>query len=322
MGPSSSSLYCATTNSLRKVTRKPKRKAVGDTLSKSKKGRVSSATFQKKLVVFKYMGEDAPNKFTRADRNIIVRGLLPAIMVEATEEEIRKEIGDVFRSEPDFSDCGSHDFEFIDMSGKQASVPQCKTGFPWDGRAVRELAGSGCLYVRLTSDIGFFPSEDDETINKNQPSDSDSMPSFREISSSHSRSSIAGTSSADCGSSSKIESSQSPVVTLQSSLGTSSSTPLDLTQTPVSSPPSSAESPPPAFQFQYEKADPFENLKKLSELFPHVTTDQLSFIYNLPKRNNFNLAVECIMEGPSFESLCDIACSSLMYRLVKVLVFM
>ena len=86
----------------------------------------------------KYMGEDA---LTRADRNIVVRGLLPAIMVEATEEEIRKEIGDVIRSEPDFSDCGSHDF---DMSGKQASVPQCKTGFYWDGRAAR-----GASWIRV-----------------------------------------------------------------------------------------------------------------------------------------------------------------------------
>ena len=166
MGPSTSSLYC-------KMTRKPKRKAGSEAISKSKKGRVSSATFQKKLVVFKYMGEDAPSKFTRADKKIVVRGLLPPIMVEATEEEIRKEICEVICSEPDFSDCRNHDFEFIDMSGKQASVPQYKTGFSWNGRA--ELAGSGCLYVRLTSDIGFFPSgSEDERRNKDRSSDSDS----------------------------------------------------------------------------------------------------------------------------------------------------
>ena len=320
MGPSTSSLYCATTNSLRKVTRKPKRKAVSEALSKSKKGRVSSATFQKKLVVFKYMGEDAPNKFTRADRKIVVRGLLPPIMVEASEEEIRKEICEVIRSEPDFSDCGNHDFEFIDMSGKQASVPQCKVGFSCDGRAVRELAGSGCLYVRLTSDIGIFPSgSEDESRNKDKSSDSDSMPSFREIISPRSQPSTAGTSSEGCtnccGSSSTCNtSSQSSSITshaLRLSLPGTSSIPLDLTQTPTSSPHSSADSPPPAFQFQYEKADPVENLKQLSELFPHMTADQLSFIYNLPKKNKFDRAVECIMEGPTFESLCDIACSQL-----------
>ena len=55
------------------------------------------------------MGEDAPNKFTRADRKIVVRGLLLPIMVEATEE-IGKEIFEVICSEPDFSDCRKHDF--------------------------------------------------------------------------------------------------------------------------------------------------------------------------------------------------------------------
>lgn len=30
----------------------------------------------------------------------------------------------------------------IIMSGKHASVPQCKEGFEWDGRAVKELAGA------------------------------------------------------------------------------------------------------------------------------------------------------------------------------------
>ena len=132
------------------------------------------------------------------------------------------------------------------------------------------------------------------------------VPSFREMLSSSSRSSTAGTSAAgtsSAGTSSagcRLSStgSQSSMITPQSSLpGTSSSAPLDLTQTPTSSPHSSADSPAPAFQFEYEKADPFENLKKLSELFPHMTTDQL--------------AVECIMEGPTFESLCDIAGSLL-----------
>lgn len=48
--------------------------------------------------------------------------------------------------------------------------------------------------------------------------------------------------------------------------------PLFLIQTPTSLPHSTADSPP-AFQLQYKAANPFENLK-LSELFPHLTTDQ------------------------------------------------
>ena len=53
---------------------------------------MSSATFQKKLVVFNYMGRDPPNNFTRSDKRIVVRGLLPPISVEATKEQIREEI--------------------------------------------------------------------------------------------------------------------------------------------------------------------------------------------------------------------------------------
>lgn len=225
MGPSTSSLYCATTNSLRKISRKPDRKAACEALSGSKKGRVSSATFQKTLVVFKYMGEDAPNKFTRADRKIVVRGLLPPIMVEASKEEIRKEIREVIRSEPDFGDCGIHDFEFIDMSGKQAPVPQCKTGFYWDGRAVRELAGSGCLYIRLTSDIGTLPSgSEDDIRSKDKSSDSDSLPSFHELLLPRSRSSTSHTSSAGRGPSAGNNSQITPRSSLP---GSSPSAPLD-----------------------------------------------------------------------------------------------
>ena len=102
----------------------------------AKKGKVSSAKFQKKLIVFKFMGTelDAPDSFTRADSKIAVRGLLPPIPVEASEADIRNEICDVIRSSSDFDECSPNDFQFIDMSGKQASVPKCKQGFVWDGR--------------------------------------------------------------------------------------------------------------------------------------------------------------------------------------------
>lgn len=121
-----------------------------------KKGRVSTATFQKKLVVFEYMGPDAPNVFTRTDKKICMRGLLPAIPLNASETEVRNEICDVVRtcSFPDLTECPPIDFEFIDMSGKQARVPQCKAGFEWGSRAIKELAGSGCVYIRLIQDVG------------------------------------------------------------------------------------------------------------------------------------------------------------------------
>ena len=49
---------------------------------------VSTAKFQKKLVVFKYTGLDAVEKFTRADRRTAMRGLLPPIPLESTEDDM------------------------------------------------------------------------------------------------------------------------------------------------------------------------------------------------------------------------------------------
>ena len=113
-----------------------------------------------KVSVFEYMGPNPHKVFTRSDKKIRMRGLLPPIPVSAPESDVRREICDVIRtcSFPDLTDCTS-DFEFIDMSGKQASIPQCKIGFEWEGRAVRELAGSGCVYVRLTRDVGYDVSD-------------------------------------------------------------------------------------------------------------------------------------------------------------------
>ena len=82
MGPSSSQGpglgYSTSSSSLvGLLNRKPKRKAKFELSKSTKKGRVSTANFQKKLVVFKYMGLDAVEKFTRADKRIAMRGLLP-----------------------------------------------------------------------------------------------------------------------------------------------------------------------------------------------------------------------------------------------------
>ena len=58
----------------------------------------------------------------------------------------------------------STDFEFINMSGKQASVAFSKEGFQWDGRAVKELSGTGGIYVRLTKNISIDTSSSDEEL--------------------------------------------------------------------------------------------------------------------------------------------------------------
>ena len=59
------------------------------------------------------------------------------------------------------NEIGPTDFHFINLAGKQASVPSCKEGFEWNGRAVKELAGSGAVYIRLPSSDS---SSDDELV--------------------------------------------------------------------------------------------------------------------------------------------------------------
>ena len=134
MGSGSPSLsYNTPTRSLsnlfgsNQIPRKPKRKAKSEVAAQKyetkKKGRSSTATFQKKLIVFQFMGTDAPKTFTRADKRICMRGLLPPIGVDCSESEIRAEICTAICTctDPDLSDCGLDDFDFIDMNGKQAA---------------------------------------------------------------------------------------------------------------------------------------------------------------------------------------------------------
>lgn len=137
------------------IPRKPKRYSKAKIAVEkygAKNERVSTSGFQKKLVVFRYMSESGlpqPKTFTRSDRHICVHGLLPFISIDDNENKIREEICDIIYSSSSCSDVAPDDFEFINMSGKQASVPQCKKGFHWNGRAVKELAGNGSVYVRL-----------------------------------------------------------------------------------------------------------------------------------------------------------------------------
>ena len=72
----------------------------------------------------------------------------------------------------DFKDVSPDDFELINMSGKQAIFPQCKEGFEWDGPSVKELAGSGSIYVRLLQNIELEGSGTDEE----KSSDSEDFP--------------------------------------------------------------------------------------------------------------------------------------------------
>ena len=122
-------------------------------------------TFQKKLVVFKYMGQDAPAHFTRKDKYILMHGILPDIPLNATESQVRQEICEVIQtcSDHDLGFCGPSDFEFIDMSGKHASVPNHKPGFVFTASAVKKLVGGDFVYVRLTRKFAMSSSSDSDS---------------------------------------------------------------------------------------------------------------------------------------------------------------
>ena len=45
------------------------------------------------------------------------------------------------------------DFEFIGATGKSLCVPDRQNGFKWSGRALKNLAGSGQVCVRLIHDL-------------------------------------------------------------------------------------------------------------------------------------------------------------------------
>ena len=97
-----------------------------------------------------------------------MRGSLPQILVSAKESNVRNKICEVINSYevPDLSNIGPGDFQFINVAGKQASIPRCKHGFEWNGRAVKELAGSGVVYICLTKSpyISSSSSSDEELV--------------------------------------------------------------------------------------------------------------------------------------------------------------
>lgn len=117
------------------------------------KGR-KAGKFQKKLVVIEYMGPDAPRSFTLKEQIVSMRGILPEIPMDACDREIRTHIRDTIKNaEPSLSGCLLSDFEYVEASGKNLCVPAQESDFEWTGRAVKELAGSGAVYVRLTTDL-------------------------------------------------------------------------------------------------------------------------------------------------------------------------
>ena len=139
-------------------------------------------SFQKKLVVFKFMGDNPPRSFVKKDNIILLRGLLPEISLDASEYEIRSEILSILQNceEFQFTSFCRNDFHFIDVNGKQANLPLLKDSQEFNGRCVKQLAGQGAVYIRLTKPFENVQSDDslsDDLLSKHQRnkcSDSDS----------------------------------------------------------------------------------------------------------------------------------------------------
>lgn len=108
-------------------------------------------TFQKKFVLVDYMGEDPPRKFALKESYVVMRGILPELQFCAEESVVRRCVVEAIKhSERSLADLAPNEFEFLEACGKSLCVPACNPGFMWTGRAVKELAGTGAIYLRLT----------------------------------------------------------------------------------------------------------------------------------------------------------------------------
>ena len=110
------------------------------------------ASFSKKLFVFRYM-HGAPKSFIRKNKDIVARGFVNDICVNATEQEVRDEIYAVLVNSELPQLVTPNAFEFIDVSGKLAFVPSIKEGFEFNGRIVKQFAGTVSLYIRLLQNL-------------------------------------------------------------------------------------------------------------------------------------------------------------------------
>ena len=107
--------------------------------------------------IFEYMGEESPRSFVKSDKKILLSGIMEPISTVASEAEVREEIVAIVRraEEPGYNlrVCDPTDFQFIQVSGKSATLPNVRSGFALTGYAVKSLAGQGAVYVRLTKDF-------------------------------------------------------------------------------------------------------------------------------------------------------------------------
>lgn len=97
------------------------------------------------------MGPEAPYSFTIKEDIMYLRGILPELEYTFTESQIRGTIASIINAHKEL-EIEEDDFEFLEANGKHLCVPAQTPEFKWTGRALKELAGTGCIYVRLTCD--------------------------------------------------------------------------------------------------------------------------------------------------------------------------
>ena len=269
--------------------------------------------FSKKLIVFRSMSDlsSQPKSFTRSDKFICVTGLLLSLPIDSSESEIRNEICEVIKSASEFKDVSPDDFEFINRNGKQATVPQCKEGFKWDGRSVKELAGSGSIYVRLLRNIELEGSGTDEekssgsedlpyvNVSTKQPSKSWTQESSTNL---YSISSVPFSNDVD---------SAGPSGTSDLNLSSEMTSMLSVTDD------CSLEGATASSAIYIEENDdndvskevgdvkgisPVQDFTKLQEIFTSLNDKQLKYTYDV-SRKSISYAIETLIDGPSMISL-------------------
>ncbi len=110
--------------------------------------------------------------FTRAktfnikDDLVALRGMLPEMSKDSSERVVRAQIRDTLKNfDETYEKCLLSDFEFLEASGKKLCVPAQPPDFQWTGQAVKQLNGSGSVYLRLTTNFSDFVSSGSQDMN-------------------------------------------------------------------------------------------------------------------------------------------------------------
>jgi hypothetical protein len=254
-------------------------------------------TFQKKLFVYQYM-LGSPSSFTRSESLFCCKGLLPPISVTATEGEVRQEILRILHMEISES-LDIDNFEFINMCGKSGNVPKVRPDFEWTGRAVKELAGSGAVYIRLTVDMDVeFPSVD--VIESSSYA-------------SHSPLNLTSHSPSASQSPSTSHASSTPITFLlpastSQEPSSSESLPMFMSTVPTASATHNQESVSDENDVILIEDKDNSTFSTLFEIFPTVCTNKLQFVYDHCSQS-VNRTTDLILNGLHFETIRQLAAS-------------